>query len=297
MEQHIANPNTAIAPTTGTDTLGPVAKYLYDLAVIFNGAKNKYSKEEISRLFQFEITTQSRAKKAFAYLEKNYLKYILNKVSFHYDHKVMVTAYKLMRVDPFGRANYPKTADGGMWKVEKQPRDHPTKKTVYVNTAVKTTLHKTLDILWLEFYMILRSSLRLWMNDSACDNVRRAIQNRENGLLPPLEDKDLLDKDRRTTWEWIKNHVYEHVCVLSTGDYHYMPLQTASRFDGDTRTTWCNRIQAIWKSVQKFGQSWDALPDASYVQKLWDWLSRDEQNVVLEVFEKHKTAARQHKTR
>ena len=294
MDQHTANPNRAIAPTTDTDVMGKNAKTLYAKATIFAKAKADYTEEQIGKFIQYLVTPTSRARAFFDFMESNYLKHVLNGYRPHCDRKMLNTLHQFMVEDPFGDKDYPKVVTDGMWRREKQTRRSASGTTEMQDVAVKTTFHRTLDMLWLEYYMILRSSLRLWMDNDACDSLRRAIADRES--KKKITDADMLTKGKRITWDWIKQHVYDHICILATGDYHYMPLMITSRKDGDSRTDWCNRVHAIWRNVQKFGKGWEKLPHASFVRKLWDWLSRDEQKVIFEVLEKHSTKERNYKT-
>ena len=90
--------------------------------------------------------------------------------------------------------------------------------------AIMTDFYIDLKELQRKYYMHLRASIVLYMDEPA-KNFYDAILAQEDAKKKlPMSEKYLPDK--RITWQWIKNMIYTKMCRRTNDSYFYRPLMT-----------------------------------------------------------------------
>ena len=154
--------------------------------------------------------------------------------------------------------------------------------------AVKTTFYQDLQVLQKNYYMLLRGSIPLYMDDDGKKFYRTIMMQEDTAKDLTMDEKYLPGK--RITWEWIKNMIYTKMCCRTNGNYFYSPLLTVYRRDGQTRYDWCDLISGVQADVVAYKHGYDKLGSQDAVEKLWDWLCpEDEQPVVREYYKRSHT--------
>ena len=76
------------------------------------------------------------------------------------------------------------------------------------------------------------------------------------------------------------------------GAYHFTPLQIAGRNNSEALTTWIERVLSLHVNITKYGRGWENLGSTHSVQKLYEWLGKDEKNVIMTEFNRLEDEAR-----
>ena len=106
--------------------------------------------------------------------------------------------------------------------------------------AVKTTFYQDLQVLQKNYYMFLRGSIPLYMDDDGKKFYRTVMMQEDAVKDLSMEDKYL--PDHRIKWEGIKQMIYNRMCCHTLGSYFYSSLLTVYRRDDQTRYDWCDLI-------------------------------------------------------
>ena len=143
---------------------------------------------------------------------------------------------------------------------------------------VPTGFYADLQTLQERYYMHMRASLPLHMNDPA-KNYYHTVLARED-LARNLAPSEKYKQGRRIPWEWIKNMVYDDICCPTNGNYYTRPMLTVYRRAKQTRFEWCQQVLGVQEDVEKFGRGYDKIGTWDAVEKLWDWFMYDEQAAI-----------------
>jgi hypothetical protein len=103
--------------------------------------------------------------------------------------------------------------------------------------AVKTTFYQDLQVLQKNYYMLLRGSIPLYMDDDGKKFYRTIMMQEDTTKDLSMDEKYLPGK--RITWEWIKEMIYTKMCCRTNGNYFYSPLLTVYRRD------WPNALRMV----------------------------------------------------
>ena len=160
-------------------------------------------------------------------------------------------------------------------------------------TPVMTTFYRDLQALQKQYYMFMRASIVLHMDDGALEFFNTTIDQLEDSMN--LSDDEKYEPGKRISWKDIKKVILEDICVDVNGNFYYRPLLTVYRKDKQTRFDWCNLIDDLREGIHGFKQGYEKIGTRDFVEKLWDWLiPEDEQKPILKYF--RETAPKKYET-
>ena len=160
-------------------------------------------------------------------------------------------------------------------------------------TPVMTTFYRDLQALQKQYYMYMRASIVLHMDDGALEFFNTTIDQLEDSKN--LSDEEKYEPGKRISWKDIKKIILEDICVDVNGNFYYRPLLTIYRKDKQTRFDWCNLIDDLREGIHGFKQGYEKIGTRDFVEKLWDWLiPEDEQKPILKYF--RETAPKKYET-
>ena len=136
--------------------------------------------------------------------------------------------------------------------------------------AIQTAFYIDLQKLQKNYYMYLRASIPLFMDDDA-QKVYKTIlaqEDRERDL--PIAEKYLPEK--HISWEWIKEQIFTQMCCFTNGNYFYKTLMTLYRKNNQSRYAWCQLVLGSQREIVNYGNGYDQIGSKDAVEKLWDWL-------------------------
>ena len=88
--------------------------------------------------------------------------------------------------------------------------------------AMKTTFYNDLQNLQKKYYMFLRASVILYMDDDAQRVYKTILAEKDKDMNLPMAKK--YEPKHRIKWEWIKNQIYTQMCCSTNGNYYYKTL-------------------------------------------------------------------------
>ena len=149
---------------------------------------------------------------------------------------------------------------------------------------VKTTFYTDLQQLQKRYYLHLRASIVKYMDEPA-KNFYNTVMAQEDAKRD-LSRADKYAPGKRISWKWIKKMIYTKMCRRTNGSYFYRPLMTLYRKDKQTRHTWCDLVKGIQQDIEAFKKGYNKIGSRDAVEKLWDWLDKEEQKVLREWFKR-----------
>ena len=151
--------------------------------------------------------------------------------------------------------------------------------------AIMTSFCRDLRVIQKSYYMFLRGSIPLYMDDGGQKFYKTMLLQEDANRDLSMAEKYMPGK--RIPWKWIKEMIYTKMSCRTNGNYFYKPMLTMYRTDNLTRWEWCDLVTGVYDDMVEYGNGYDKLGSRDAVEKLWDWLCpEDEQPVVREYYKR-----------
>ena len=155
---------------------------------------------------------------------------------------------------------------------------------VITKVPCPTPFYKDYVALRNDTYKYLRASIPLYLGDIAKSSLKAHIAELERDKDPPLNESNKITSKDRVKYSEIKEYILGHLTVKTPGSYYYKSLLCARRNDAVTILAWCDDIESRVKNIASHGQGWTKVIDNEAVIKLWDWLGKEEKDLIKKAY-------------
>ena len=233
--------------------------------------------------------THALVKEGLESLERGYKMQACSSVSYHLKHSAAEcqTMIRYLQDNPIDGDEIPDT-DTTCYTHKSslitQKNSEGEDMRVIKKLPCPTSFYKDYVALRNDAYKYLRASIPLYLGATPKSLLKAHIAGLERNKNPPLTESNKISSKDRVKYSEIKEFILRHLTVKTPGSYYYKSLLCARRGDGVAILAWCDDLETRVNNIIKHGQGWDKVIDREAVIKLWDWLGKEEKELIKKAY-------------